>query len=167
MNNNKYPNRKSSRLKNYNYASIGYYFITINAKEWQPIFGEIKNEVMYPTLLGEIIQEEWERVAEIRKNIKLHEYVVMPNHFHAIVEICYSLNKDIVPTKYLAAHSLGAIIGSFKGAVTRQYNILNNGEKTQVWHVRFHDRIIRDERELQNKRRYVLNNVKNWKAKSR
>lgn len=166
MNKNKLPNRQSSRLIGYDYSSIGYYFITINSKEWAHIFGEIKEDVMYPTKLGELIQEEWRRVGEIRKNIKLHEYVVMPNHFHAIVEICYSLNKDIAPTKLLSAHSLGAIVNSFKGSVTRKYNILNNGNKTQIWHVRFHDRIIRNEKEFQDKRRYVLNNVRDWKLKS-
>ena len=162
MENSKLPNRKSYRLEDYDYSSIGYYFITINSKDKRNIFGEIKEEVMYPNKLGEIIQEEWERAGEIRKNIKLHEYVVMPNHFHAIVEICYSISKIDVSNRFLSANSLGAIVGSFKGAVTRKNNILL-GNKKCVWHARFYDRIIRDDRELMNVKNYIENNVKNWK----
>ena len=163
MNNSKFPNRKSARLKGYDYTSMGYYFITINSKNKRCIFGKIKDEVMYPNKLGEIIIEEWETMAKIRKNIKLHEYVVMPNHFNAVVEICYSMNKNNVPRKFLAAHSLGTIIGSFKGAVTRKTNALKLGNEKGIWHVRFYDRIIRDAEELLNTNRYILNNVKNWK----
>lgn len=156
--------RKSIRLKGYDYASIGWYFITINAIDHKHIFGEIKDKVMYPSKLGVILDKEWKKTGEIRKNIKLHEYVVMPNHFHAIVEICYSLNKDNIPGKFVSPkQTLPAIIRSYKSSVTRSSNELKLEKKNQVWHGRFHDRIIRDERELMNVKNYILNNVRDWK----
>lgn len=159
------PNRKSVRLKGYDYASIGYYFITINSKDKRCIFGEIKDEVMHPNLLGEIIQEEWDITGKLRDNIKLHEYVLMPNHFHAIVEVCNSMNNTSVPGDFHnAAKSLGSIVRNFKGAVTRKHNSLKLGNEKGVWHVRYYDRIIRDERELLNVKNYIDNNVKNWKG---
>jgi REP element-mobilizing transposase RayT len=157
--------RKSTRLKGYDYASMGYYFITVNSKDKRCIFGEIKDGIMYPTILGRIIEEEWKITGEIRKNIILHEYVVMPNHFHALVEICYSENKENIPGEFKApAFTLSALVRSFKGAVTRRNNALEIGNKKGVWHRNFDDRIIRDSRGLLNVKKYIKDNVKNWKG---
>lgn len=161
-----YPNRKSIRLQGYDYASQGWYFVTINAVEWKHIFGGIKNGIMYPSKLGEIIEEEWQATPEIRKNIKLHAYVVMPNHFHAIVEICYSMNKDNVPGEFTAPkHTLSAVMRGFKGSVTREYKSLKLGNEKTVWHGRFNDKIIRNEREFISYTNYIEENVKVWAEK--
>nr|WP_299205783.1 transposase [uncultured Brumimicrobium sp.] len=166
MKKSNYPNRKSIRLRGYDYASEGWYFITINAKEFKHIFGEIRKGVMYPSRLGEIVEEEWIATGEIRKNIKLHSYVVMPNHFHAVVEIRYSLNKKNVPGKFTSPkQTLSAIIRSFKSSVTRRNNAEKLEKKNEVWHGRFHDRIIRDEKEFVNVENYILNNVRDWKRR--
>src|SRR5690554_8126476 len=93
---------------------------------------------MYPNKLGEIIAEEWEFTREIKKNVKLHEYVVMPNHFHALIEICYSENKSNVPGEFKApSQTLSAIIRGFKGAVTSRNNQLKLGNEIGVWQSRF------------------------------
>jgi len=163
MNKPNYGSRKSTRFNSYDYASTGYYFITINAKEFQYIFGKIKNGVMYPNKLGEIIQKEWEYSATLRTNIKLHEYVVMPNHFHGIIEICYSKGHKNIPGEFRApSHSIGAVIRGFKGAVTRRNNALGIGNEKGIWQVNYYDRIIRDQQELFNVKNYIENNVKKW-----
>ncbi|HLV41735.1 MAG TPA: transposase [Brumimicrobium sp.] len=163
MKKSNYPNRKSIRLNSYDYASIGRYFVTINAIEYKHIFGQIKNGVMYLSRLGEILEEEWLITGEIRKNIKLHSYVVMPNHFHAIVEICYSLNKDNIPGEFVSPkQTLPAIIRSFKSTVTRRSNAEKLEKRNEVWHGRFHDRIIRDDKEYMNVTKYIEDNIKNW-----
>ncbi|PWH86043.1 transposase [Brumimicrobium oceani] len=162
----KYPNRKSIRLERYDYASQGWYFVTINAVKWKHIFGKITGGKMHPTTLGEIIEEEWLASAEIRKNIKLHSYVVMPNHFHAIVEICYSLNKENVPGEFIAPkHTLSAVMRGFKGAVTRKYKSLELGNEKTVWHGKFNDHIIRNEKSFLYHTNYIKNNVKDWEEK--
>lgn len=160
----KSPNRKSLRFKGYDYASIGYYFITIDARKMKCIFGEIKDGEMNPSELGEILEEEWKATELIRKNIKLHEYVVMPNHFHALLEICYTQNKNNIPGEYTApSHTLSAIVRGFKGAVTSRNNALQLGNQEGVWHSRFNDQVIKDEKHLLNVKNYISNNVKNWK----
>lgn len=164
MKNTKFPDRKSYRLKDYDYASSGYYFVTINSKDFQYIFGEIYNGEMNLNKLGEIVQEEWEYTATLRENIKLHEYVIMPNHFHAIIEICYSKNKNNIPGEFKASkNTLSSIIRGFKGSVTRRNSQLYPENKESVWHGRFYDRIIRNQRELMNVKKYIKKNVKNWK----
>lgn len=158
-----FPNRKSYRLKGYDYSSAGYYFVTINSKDFQYIFGKIKGGIMYLNALGEIVQEEWEYTAKLRDNIKLHEYVIMPNHFHAIIEICYSKNKNNIPGEFKASKdTLASILRGFKGSVTRRNNLLRPENKVSVWHGRFYDRIIRDQPELLNVKNYINDNVRKW-----
>jgi len=80
-------NRRSIRLKRYDYSSEGLYFITICTYKEQCIFGEIMNKKMHLNAAGKIAFNEWIKSGEIRSEIYLDEFVVMPNHFHAIVEI--------------------------------------------------------------------------------
>ena len=79
--------RRSIRLKGYDYSQAGMYFVTICCQNRQCVFGEIENGEMVLNDFGQIACDEWVKSAEIRKEIEIHEYVVMPNHIHAIVEI--------------------------------------------------------------------------------
>ena len=83
--------RQSIRLKGYDYAQAGLYFITICCQRrgnpsWLP-FGEIENGEMKLNDAGMMVENEWLKLPNRFQNIQLHEYVVMPNHFHAILEI--------------------------------------------------------------------------------
>jgi putative transposase len=79
--------RQSIRLKGYDYSANGMYFITICAYQRNCLFGEIANGVMRHNEYGQIVTEEWLKSAEIRQEIELGEWVVMPNHIHGIVII--------------------------------------------------------------------------------
>jgi len=78
---------QSCRLKGWDYALAGYYFITICTKNRIDFFGEIKNGRMVLSQIGEITKEEWIKTALIRKNVILDEFIIMPNHIHGIVII--------------------------------------------------------------------------------
>lgn len=80
-------NRRSIRLKTYDYSKAGLYFITFCVQNRELLFGEIKNNVMILNDAGKMIYAEWEKLPERFTNKQLHEFVVMPNHFHAILEI--------------------------------------------------------------------------------
>jgi putative transposase len=79
--------RRSMRLKGYDYASPGAYFVTIVTYQREQILGDVVYGDMKRSALGEIVREEWMRSIGIRKEIRLYEdeFVVMPNHVHAIV----------------------------------------------------------------------------------
>jgi REP element-mobilizing transposase RayT len=79
--------RQSIRLKGYDYSANGMYFITICAYQRNCLFGAITNGVMHHNEYGQIVTEEWLKSAEIRQEIELGEWVVMPNHIHGIVII--------------------------------------------------------------------------------
>jgi putative transposase len=79
--------RKSIRLKGYDYSRAGLYFITISVRDSELLFGKIENDEMLLNDAGKMIQTQWEKLPQRFCNIALHEFVVMPNHFHGILEI--------------------------------------------------------------------------------
>ena len=77
--------RSSIRLKDYDYSQPGEYFITICTYNHECLFCEIVGEEMRLNKVGEIVQEEWLRTGEIREDVELDSFVVMPNHIHGII----------------------------------------------------------------------------------
>lgn len=78
--------RKSIRLKNYDYSQAGLYFITVCIENRHCLFGHISNDSMILNDAGNMIANQWNELNNRFPSIALHEYVVMPNHFHSIVE---------------------------------------------------------------------------------
>jgi putative transposase len=87
--------RKSIRLKRYDYSQAGLYFITMCVQNRELLFGKIENDVMILNDAGKMIQTEWEKLPQRFSNIELDKFVVMPNHFHGILEIVAT--TDTVP----------------------------------------------------------------------
>lgn len=84
-----FHHRRSIRLKGYDYSADGLYFITICTKDRNQYFGHVVDGKMVLSEKGVIVKNEWLNTINIRRGeVILHEYIVMPNHFHAIVEIC-------------------------------------------------------------------------------
>ncbi len=85
--NSKIHNRKSIRLKGYDYSQAGFYFITICTQNQLHLFGEIVNDEMILNDAGVMVDKIWLENPNRFTNTKLHEFVIMPNHIHGIVEI--------------------------------------------------------------------------------
>lgn len=79
--------RRSIRLAGYDYSREGSYFVTICSAGRACIFGQIFDGRMQLSAAGAIISEEWHRSAEVRRELHLDAFVVMPNHIHGIVSI--------------------------------------------------------------------------------
>ena len=75
----------SNRLRGWNYASSGHYYITIVTAGRNRLFGEIKNGEMILNDLGQIVYDEFFKSFELREELFLGEFVLMPDHLHAIV----------------------------------------------------------------------------------
>ena len=170
VNEKHYPQRKSPRLSGYNYAQSGAYFITICAVGRAHLFGKIVDDEMVWNGYGKIAQEEWERTPQIRREIDIDLFVVMPNHFHAIVLIVGDDSdaderptdaQPCVPAR--APRSLGSLIAGYKSVVTKRINMLRNTPGEPVWQGRYHDHIIRNEKSLNKIREYVLYNPVRWR----
>jgi putative transposase len=157
--------RRSIRLKDYDYALPGAYFVTILTDQRQCMFGEIVNGVMQCNKLGQIADWEWARLKTRFSFIKEEAFIVMPNHVHGIVVIDPDRNIPN-PTRSshfskITAHSLGTIIRSYKATVAYRIKCI---EKTvdKVWHRNYYERVIRNEKELERIRQYIASNPISW-----
>jgi REP element-mobilizing transposase RayT len=170
--------RRSIRLTGYDYGSSGAYFVTVCAWRRECLFGEIEDGVMVLNDYGRIVQTEWLRSAEIRKEIALDEFIIMPNHFHGIVVI----ENDVGATRWVAhgcdniderathrvaptgpvSGSIGAIIGQFKSISSRRINAFRDNPGCPVWQRNYYERVIRNDRELAAIREYIAANPSQW-----
>jgi len=177
-NSDKFVNKfklKSSRLKNWDYSSPGIYFITICSYNHNNFFGKIFNHQMELSKIGNVVKSELLKTFKIRKNIKLHEWIIMPNHIHILMEIKYQIKKNfIVETsqrgvstekktinaiKKWKPNSISSIICQFKSICTK---IIKKQNMWFSWQSRFHDEIIKDKKRYYVIKKYIQNNVKNW-----
>jgi len=80
---------ESARAGWWDYADAASYFVTVCTKDNQMFFGNIENGKMNLNELGKIVYDEWLRTIDLRPdmNLKIGEFIVMPNHFHAIIII--------------------------------------------------------------------------------
>jgi len=111
--------------------------------------------------MGDIVAEEWRRTADVRPNVQLDEFVVMPNHVHGIIWIIANDDTTVGATRRVVVgvhgrapllhrppKSLGAMIAGFKSVVTTRINAARETPGMLVWQRNYHERIIRNEREL-------------------
>ena len=159
-------NRHSIRLHGYDYSQAGAYFVTICARNWQCLFGDIVHGEMVLNKYGKVVADQWRKTAEIRREIELDEWIVMPNHFHGIVWICTDIRRGDQPVAPTVAgptpRSLGALIAGFKSAVTKRINGLRGTLGTKLWQRNYYEHIIRNIDELNHIREYILNNPRKW-----
>ena len=161
------PNRKSLRLRHFDYSQNSYYFITICTKNKQNFFGKIDKDKIILNELARIVQERWYWLQENFEYVEIDEFVVMPNHVHGIIiinnEKC--VNRDLctggsrpAPTSRdrLKIKSLSELVGAFKTTSSKQ--IHQSGFPEFSWHRSFYDHIIRDEEKLKTIRKYIINN---------
>lgn len=133
----------------------------------QKFFGKIEKGKVILSNEGKIVYEEWNNTHILRSNVILDEFTVMPNHFHGILaleKIDDNFKKEtpqrgVCTGVKLEADSLGSIINQFKGKCTKRIQKFNISFK---WKSRFHDRIIRSEKELNNIRAYIHYNPQKW-----
>jgi REP element-mobilizing transposase RayT len=129
--NSNLPNRQSIRLKSYDYSQQGSYFITLVTQDRIHLFGKIEDGKMILNSVGKIVEEEWIKTIQLRTNIALGEFVIMPDHIHMIITITAQLEKKedkewIHSNPKSPSHTIGAIIRGFKGASTKKINLFLN-----------------------------------------
>lgn len=163
--------RKLNRLKGYNYSQNGWYFVTICTKGREQFLGKILNRKMRLSEIGALAEKCWREIPLHFSDVKLDEFVIMPNHIHGIIIIenpnnvgnnnyC-SLQTNIAwQTKW--ARSLSSIIRGFKIGVTQWCR--ENNHQYFTWQKSFYDHIIRDEKSLNEIREYIANNLLKWES---
>ena len=85
-----YENRyrvESARLRNWDYSANGYYYITICTKDRIYYFGDIINDEMILSKIGNMASQYWQEIPNHFPFVRLDEFIIMPNHVHGIVVI--------------------------------------------------------------------------------
>ena len=173
--------RKSIRLKNYDYSQGGAYFITICCEDKKCLFGKVVDGAMVLNDAGKIAFDEWVKTSQLRKNIVIDSFVVMPNHIHGIIIIrtqsdinsvgadCIRPNStninefDVVKKGECnsplrgTSQTIGAIVRGYKSAVTKRINFSKS-----IWQRNYYEHIIRTENSYQLIADYILMNPANW-----
>ncbi len=148
-----FPKRKSTRLKEYDYSQFGYYFITICMKNRKEFFSKIENSIVVLSKFGKIIDEVLINIPSYY-NVEIDCYIIMPDHIHLII----ILDKDENKKNY----SLSDVMGKFKSFSCKKIReVLEDDEKFE-WQKSFYDRIIRNEKELYQIRKYIKENPLRW-----
>ena len=174
------PNRRSIRLPGYDYASAGWYFVTICCKENRHLFGEIRDGEMVLNEPGTIAEECWLQTETIRQNCRIHDYIIMPNHIHGIVEITGSSVPDFQetePSKFVSpSGTIGSIVRGFKiNTIKKIRDLVCKGELQfaptamkikeldfKIWQRNYYEHIIRNEESHNKIAAYIRNNPANW-----
>ena len=163
--------RRSIRLRDYDYRREGAYFITTCTYGKAKLFGRVDEGEMTLSDLGHVVAAEWLQLATARPKIQLDSFVVMPNHVHGIIVIVDSYIDDSdncaagsgsEASKTLLAGSLGAIVGHFKAAVSRRAKREEIVFQQKIWQRSFFEHIIRNEKSLNEIRRYIIENPGRW-----
>jgi hypothetical protein len=130
--------RKSMRLKHYDYAEMGAYFVTICTHDRRCLFGEVVDKQMILNEAGQIVEECWHGIPCHFLHAALYEFIVMPNHIHGIVAIANGRGTACrAPTVEQfgrpVSGSIPTVLRSFKSAVTKRINALRGSHGMPVW----------------------------------
>lgn len=153
------------------------------------LFGEIMDGAMRLNDFGRVAHEMWERIPAHFAMVETDAWIVMPNHVHGVIFIAGpdagelpsagttagTAGEGVAPRPTRATHasplqrpsgppkrSLGAVIGSYKSAVSKRINESRWSHRTSVWQRNYHDHVIRDATSLDRIREYIAQNSARW-----
>jgi putative transposase len=176
--------RKSLRLRAYDYSQPGAYFITICTDQRQPLFGHIVDGRMMLNAAGVMVEKCWREIPQHYPSIELGGHVVMPNHFHGIVNISgHHVGAQFIAPNHCGkdaigqvainqrgmvlgvmnhAPTVGNIIREFKARCTHGVNKVNNTTGQPLWQRNYYEHIIRNEQAYQKIAEYICTNPQKW-----
>ena len=163
---------KPNRLRDYDYSSAGFYFVTICTSKKIHYFGKIMNGRMIYSKIGKIAKACLEEIPQHFREVKLDASIVMPNHIHANIVIKADVGDrhadvDIVGDRHVCPlqgrpyQKLSVVVFAYKSAVTIKTNRQQSGSKFK-WQRSFYDHIIRNEKSLGRIRHYIVYNAAKW-----
>ena len=170
-----HPERKSLRLKNYDYSTPGAYFITICTKDRRCVLSEIETgrtdlvgalheaPALHPVLSreGECVRRVLEDIPGRFQEVRLERYVIMPNHIHLLLTIGEARAIHESPLRQAGKRSLlGKVVGYIKMNSSREIHAIRPGE--DVWQRSYYDHVIRNEEDLRQIAEYIDTNPARW-----
>ena len=146
------PNRKQIRIKNYDYATPGAYFITVCTANRDKIFwNSVGADIIRPGSLplsasGKIAEQTVLQIASHYENIVVDKYCIMPDHIHLILRI-----ESNTSGRMVSAPTISTVVGSMKRWVSRQIG-------KPIWQKSFYEHSIRNQQDYDEIWTYIDNN---------
>ena len=158
---NKLPQRKPTRLKNFDYNSTGAYFITLCTENRQQILSQIvgvdvpgdpKNAEL--SSYGIVADKYIKQMSKFYENITVNQYVIMPDHIHILLFVRENGSpRTSTPTKQTS--TVSHFISTFKRFCNKEYG-------KNIWQRGFHDHVIRNRKDYEEITKYIYENPIRW-----
>lgn len=174
------PRRRSIRLKGWNYAQTGAYFVTVCVQNRECLLGDVVGDAVVRHGSGGLVQSCWEDLRQRFPGLELDAFVVMPNHVHGIIVIdpvgaglalpdmegavTVAGAASSAPTDNVrpGGPTLGDIMRAFKSISAIAVNRHLGRRGQPLWQRNYYEHIIRDEEELNHIRDYIIHNPLQW-----
>lgn len=151
--------RKKIRLANYDYSSVGAYFITLCTKNKEHNLSKIIVGDGFPvpknTNYGDMVNKYINEIKIKYPSVSIDKYVIMPNHIHMIIVISQSGTGNPSPT-------ISTIMGWFKYQTTKEINSVRDSSAEKFWQRSYFDHIIRGQQDYEEQWRYIDENPVRW-----
>lgn len=166
--------RRSIRMKGYDYALEGGYFVTMTTFNRIHLFGEVANGEIRLNAYGNIAHEQWIRLRKRFLPSDFATFVIMPNHIHGIIHIVRGAGEKFEhdstgnpPQRpyedlHVTPGSLGTIVRAYKASVTYRINAIRGYTHPPVWQRNYYEHIIRNEKEYEQIKDYIDANPATW-----
>ena len=168
--------RRSIRLRNYDYAQPGAYFVTVCTYQRECLLGDVVNGEMVLNEDGEIVRHTLEELPRKFPGIEVDMHVIMPNHLHGIILVGAQFIAPIprpapIPQTDMVgisgksgvmnhAPTLGIVVRAFKAISTHMIRTGSNG--TFAWQRNYYEHVLRGEGALARAREYIVLNPLRW-----
>jgi REP element-mobilizing transposase RayT len=162
--------RRSIRLRTWDYRTAAAYFVTLCTHQRECLF--------FDDAWRATAETTWSDIPSHQPRVVLDEWVVMPNHLHGILILTDDGHAPVGPFNWrhpatpsmtgprtfanAAAGSLGALVRSYKAAVTNRINHQARTLGCKRWQRGYYERIVRDDQELDRIRIYIRQNPQRW-----
>ncbi|MCO5225907.1 MAG: transposase [Thermomicrobiales bacterium] len=139
------------RLRDYDYTTPGYYFITFRTVLGRYLLATIEDDQFIPSPTGVAVSNLIHLLPNDYPQITIDSFAIMPNHVHLLIYL--PIDQEPV--------SISAIVRTIKGRATAIHR-RNTQDTAGLWHKGFHDAIIRNDQHLAEVRRYIAENPTRW-----
>ena len=164
--------RRSIRLRGYDYAQAGAYFVTICTQNRECMFGDVVEGQIALADPGRMVESAWRDLPEHYPGVALDEFVVMPNHLHGIIILVGAgpracPDKPRQPQGVAPTLSLPDVVHRFKSLTTARYRreVRECGWQPfadRLWQRNYYEHVVRDAGELDRVRQYIAENPLRW-----
>ena len=152
--------RLSLRNAAINYRA-GWWSVTVQVAKNKSILGAVVGDRVVLNALGQAVAASWRALPTRYPELEIFDFVVMPNHFHALLRIHWRAAN--------CTHHLGFLMGRFKGGTSFLYGRLRRAGEIEdigasLWQRDYWDDLVTSAAEFRGWQRYIRENPAHWSS---